>query len=225
LDVFDGVLFLSQPGEIPARLLEKIRSPQRRIVGFGSAFDPDDVPCIDLLPPQAIHSMLDHLYELGHRRIACLNTQPVGSSENRRIATWEEWCGHKGVDGTLINRPVGMFEQSAPHAYRVMMDELNASPLRDTAIFCVTESAAVGAMRALRENSIQIGPGVAVCAIGDLGLNRFYGPSLTALEVPDPRPFIGHAVEWMLSGDKPWQGPRIMMPRNLGLFVGESTSR
>jgi DNA-binding LacI/PurR family transcriptional regulator len=223
LDVFDGVFFISQPGTMPQRLIEKIKDPKRRVVGFGQAFAGGLAPCIDLMPPESVNLMLDHLYEAGHRRIACLNVQVIGASEERRIACWRQWCEQRGVMGTLLNRPAPIFTDTAPHAHRIVTDQLNAGPLRDSAIFCITEAAAMGAARALLDRGVRVGRDVALCTIADHGLNEFFSPSITAIEVPDPRPFIAVAAEWMFGRTPQWTGPRVLVPQVPRFFVGEST--
>lgn len=224
LTSFDATFFLLQPEPIPERLRQHLNDSSKRIVGFGQGFADLNLPCIEFLPPRFVQILLDHVHDQGHQQIACLNVQPIGLSEQRRIEQWQVWHQAHKTEGQLINEPVELFGRAMPQAHRVMGRLLDAKSFNDTAVFCLTESAAIGAARAMLERGVHPGRDIAVCTVAELGHNRFMWPSITAIELPDPRPYIRQAFDWMVAEQRePWDA-HTLSPVTPPLFIGESTA-
>ena len=49
-------------------------------------------------------------------------------------------------------------------------------------------------------------------------------PRLTALEPPDPTPFISYCLDWMFRPGENWKGPLLMQPAEVPLLIRESTA-
>ena len=108
-------------------------------------------------------------------------------------------------------------------AYKAMDEILSAPQRKETAWFCTTALAAVGAMRAIFDHGLVPGQDLAICADSGEGFAAMLNPSLTVLESIDPTPFINYCLEWMMRPTQSWQGPLLMQPLDVPLFVGEST--
>ena len=96
-----------------------------------------------------------------------------------------------------------------------------AGAFDSTALVCITLPAAMGAMRALYERGLKPGKDMSLCSANDEGLAAFLCPSLTAVQMPDPLPYLTLSMEWM--GGKDHVGPLLSRPDEASLFIGEST--
>jgi len=164
---------------------------------------------------------LEHLVNLGHRRIDCLNSQPRAPIIEGRIGSWETFIGDRGIEGSLYS-----LTEFAPleSAYQLVRNKLRAGSLLGPAMLCTTAPAALGAMRAFYEAGLKAGHDVSLCAVNDEGIGPYLVPSLTSLQSPPRVVYLRKALDWMLSGGQ-WQGPLLLQPHEseVPLFVGEST--
>jgi DNA-binding LacI/PurR family transcriptional regulator len=78
-------------------------------------------------------------------------------------------------------------------------------------------------MRAILDRGLMPGRDIAVCAANGEEIASMLNPPLTALEAPDPTPFISYCLDWMSKGSQPWQGPLLMEAPEVPLIIREST--
>ncbi|MBN1674852.1 MAG: substrate-binding domain-containing protein [Kiritimatiellae bacterium] len=220
---FDGTFLVPSSEAMPPHVIDRLRGRPRPLVSLELDLTAHGIPSLDLFPTASIDRLLDHLAALGHRHIVCLNTQPANPITQERIARWRFWCARQGVDGALIDEPVEPFHSALERAYTVMARRLKARAFAGTAIVAVTEAAALGAMRALRERGFRIGRDISIGAVNDEGLARYLNPTLTALQMPDPAPYLEFCLDWMAAGGGEWAGPLLIQPSDVPLFKGEST--
>jgi DNA-binding LacI/PurR family transcriptional regulator len=224
LEAFDGVFLMPSSEGIPASVLERFhRTPH--LVSLENDLSEWNVPSVHLLPPRFVHVLGDHLHRLGHRHIDCLNTQPMDSVIQRRSEQWLLWRRLHRVEGRLINEPVQPYQHAAPQAYDVMKRLLSAGEFTATALVCLTNSAALGAIRALLEHGVRVGKDVSVCAMEGGQQGHLMWPSWTVLNTPEPDVYIEACVEWMAKRIEPWTGPMLMEPATMTVCKGESTGQ
>jgi DNA-binding LacI/PurR family transcriptional regulator len=219
---FDGVFLIPGSEAIPPPLLARFAQAQH-LVSLENDLSDCGVPSVHLLPPRFIHCLGDHLHRLGHRHIDCLNTQPPDRVIQRRAEQWLLWQRMHKVKGRLINEPVQPFAHPAPKAYDVMHRLLEAGEFKATALVCLTNEAATGAIRALQEHELRVGKDVSVCAVEGGMTARLQCPSRTVLEPPEPDVYVELCVDWFARRTEPWVGPLLVEPPTLSLFAGEST--
>jgi hypothetical protein len=221
---FDGVFFVPYGEALPERLLPHFRNNGRKpLVSFELNLTAWGVPSLDLFPAAAVQRLLNHLFELGHRQVDCLATQPANLIIQERIAQWRLWCALHGTPGRLIQEPVNSYESGFDKAYTVMSRECRQNRFHTTALLGVSLVEALGALRAFHEQGLRVGRDVSVCAVNDEGLARFLWPSLTSLELPDPAPYLKICLEWMARGGRNWSGPLLLQIPEVPLFKGGST--
>ncbi len=222
LERFDGVFMMPNSELIPGALLKRLGSA-KHLVSLENDLSQWNVPSICLLPPRFIHSLGDHLYALGHRRIDCLNTQPEDHVIEQRMDQWLLWQRMHKIEGRLIREPVAPYDHAAPRAYAVIKQMLSNGKFNATGLVCLTNAAAVGATRALQEHGLQVGRDVSVCAMEGETDAPFQWPSRTVLEIPKPDIYVEVCMDWFAKRTEPWLGPRLLEPSSLTLFKGEST--
>ncbi|HOF41998.1 MAG TPA: substrate-binding domain-containing protein [Candidatus Hydrogenedentes bacterium] len=224
LEGFDGVFLVPIPDAIPPRVTERLMSA-KRLVMVDHDMSHLGIPSIQLFPPVFVQRLLDHLAALGHQRIDCLNVHSLHPVIEQRIKQWQIWCRVHGYEGQLFQGQTKPHEAPYAVAYRTFKRLLDEKRFHATALLCVTAPAAIGAMRALHEQGIQPGRDVSVCAVNSESMGETLIPSLTALEAPDPTPYVAECVDWMADSQKNWVGPLLVQPAEIPLVARESTGK
>ncbi|MEX0744146.1 MAG: substrate-binding domain-containing protein [Phycisphaeraceae bacterium] len=219
----DGMFLIPSCEPMPDRIMERLRSAGRSLVILGQDMSTLGLPSINLFPAVAIHQLLDHLAELGHRHIDCFNVQTLDPVVQARIDQWNLWRASHRMTGRVLGNPIAPYEQPLMSAYTQMGRILDEGQFQGTALLCLTAPAAIGAVRAMTDRDISVGKDVSVCVINDEGLARFMTPSLTSIEPPDPAPYLSVCLDWMIGPSEQWVGSLLLEPSRLPLFVGTST--
>jgi DNA-binding LacI/PurR family transcriptional regulator len=222
LRAFDGVLLVPTSEAIPPRVLGRF-SESRKLVGLDCDLTHAGVPSVRIFRPDSVRLIGDHLHELGHRRIDCLNVQPRDGEINARIDQWHRWTQRRSVGGRLIDQPVRSYAEPTAKAHEVMSGLLDADEFDATALVCTTVPAANGAVRAMHDHGITVGRSVSVAVMESSELTRFMTPSLTAVRTPALDGYVERCVRWLAGGRGRWEGPLLVEPAAAGLFLGEST--
>ena len=223
LEGFDAVFFGIFGHDLTPHLVRTIRRCKTPVVFLGTDASGEGFPSIQLTAPEQVERLLRHLRDGGHERVACLNTQAHNAVTRRRLAIWRAWVGadHHRL---LVDEPVAPFESASEQAYRSASKTFAAGGFDATALFCCTAAAAKGVYRAAHEHGVVIGRDLAICAADDgVGEASLLVPSLTALQDPDPTPYLERCFAWFARGGKGWQGPLLNQAGSSPLFVGEST--
>ena len=223
MDRSDGVLLYPNADPVPPHVMDRLRDHRTPLVVLDTDWSMHGIRSIDLMPAAQIRQMLEYLADLGHQRIACLNTQPMTMDIPERIKQWETWMGERGWSGRLICEPVSAYGDSVGRSFETLTKFLLARKPDFTAMLCVTAAAAIGAMRAMLDAGIRIGQDVSVCAINDEGLARYLNPTLTATQTPDIAPFLEVVFEWIQQRKADWDAPILLQPTSVPLFIGAST--
>ena len=219
LENLDGVFFLPQTQDIPDWLISMLREAKGRVVVLDQDESAAGLPSVIMFPPASESKLLDHLVALGHRRIDCLITQRDNDLAHGRVGAWRQYLEDKGLTGQLRSL---MTSQPLESGYRVIRDALAEGRPLASAIFCTSVWAAIGAMRALQEANLEIGRDVSVCAVNDEGIGHYLLKTLTALESPPRAKYLRKPVDWMLGDEQAWDGPLLIQPDDVPLFIGES---
>jgi LacI family transcriptional regulator len=138
-------------------------------------------PWVDADHAAATDAAVRHLYERGHRRIALLGCPPAPGAPEDRVAGWRRSCRALGLpapDGLVIRTADGIAGGRAGAARL-----LDADP-RPTAVVAVSDDLAVGALHAITERGLRVGPDVAVTGVGDSAVCRAVRPALTTVRLP-----------------------------------------
>lgn len=220
----DGLIVIPSTEPIPASLLREFSSPQRKVVFFDDDMTDHALPSIRLFATAHITRLFEHLWDLGHRRIDCLNAQGHNHEIDRRISHWRSWLGDRGGIGVLWDFPAPAFEDPTVWAYRAMRDLLRKPTHSLSAIVCTTQPTAIGAIRACHEEGLRVGRDVSICTINNEPTGRYFVPSLTGLELPDIEPLLDKVFTWFAEpSPSPWTGSARIVPERAKLLKGEST--
>ena len=119
---------------------------------------------------------LEHLVDLGHRRIALVNGFPhVRPSRDRAAALFRLRAAHPGLETKVA---AGAF--TAEHGYTATID-LMAGPSRPTALVAGGNQVLSGVLQALQELGASIPGDVSLVACDDVPMARFLSPRLATV--------------------------------------------
>ncbi|PKR51822.1 LacI family DNA-binding transcriptional regulator [Thalassospira marina] len=146
----------------------------------GRTDHPDDYSWLDIDNEQAFVEAVTYLRGLGHVKIACLGGDPTMNFAWQRrsgyLRAMAEQNGHIGV-GYLID---GITDELTAFraAQRLLAITENDRP---TALLCVTDAVAIGAMHALTRAGLRVGEDISIMGFDGLPIGRAVQPALTTL--------------------------------------------
>ncbi|MEV6706288.1 LacI family DNA-binding transcriptional regulator [Micromonospora wenchangensis] len=165
----------------------------------------------------AAREMTAHLIGTGRRRVAAVGAQhtPEGAGARLRLA---------GYTAALADANIGYDERlvAATPAWQradgaAALRHLLASGARPDAVFCFSDTLALGALRALHEAGLRVPADVAVAGFDDIEDGRFSVPTLTTVS-PDKERIARLAVDLLagrLAGERDAPAREVTAPHRL----------
>lgn len=174
---------------------------------------------------------IDHLMELGHRKVAFFRGPPVipdsegrwsaieRSAEEKGIELREDSVFNIGDDPTSGAFSVNEFYR-AGHAFGRELVERGSGI---TALFAFNDPSAIGAMRAFREAGLRVPDDISVVGFDDIDSAGFHNPGLTTIRQPlrEMGSLAAEALVTHLAGDGDLPEQLIVEPE---LVVRESSA-
>ncbi|RME51493.1 MAG: LacI family transcriptional regulator [Caldilineae bacterium] len=190
-------------------------------VAFGRANPDWDFAYVDVDGGDGIRQATEHLLSLGHRRIAVLGWPQTSRTGEDRLQGYRAAMQQAGLvpDPAWIARGENRVAAGAEMAHRL----LNAPPARrPTALVCMSDTLAIGAIHAARNLGMVVGRDVSITGFDDTPLIQYIHPPLTTVRQPIWE--VGQRIIAMLfdilDGDMPAEHQILLPPR---LIVRQST--
>ncbi len=158
--------------------IEFLRETRFPFVAHGRTEDPRGYAWLDTDNVAAFADATGHLADLGHCRIAL-----IGGPEDLNFARLRRQGFRRGLDDRRLaardeyERPGDMTENGG-HAAATALLDLAEPP---TAILCVNDITAFGAMRAVRERNLEVGRDVSIIGYDGLPMAAYLDPPLTTI--------------------------------------------
>ena len=136
---------------------------------------------------RGIEKIIDYLHSLGHRRLGFVGHHAMLAPINERMKTV--------LDAVARNPSLEVrtaADADTLEGGRQAARSLLASGYEPTAIICVNDITAVGALRELRERGIRVPEDMSVTGFDNVKLSEFCYPALTTVHIP--REHIGHII-------------------------------
>jgi LacI family repressor for deo operon, udp, cdd, tsx, nupC, and nupG len=177
----DGLIFLGHRLPKPAADLVKALAPRCAPVVNGCEFSPRlGVPGVHIDNAKAAADVMDHLYTLGHRRIAVV-TGPLASPLSRdRLRGTTSRARTEGAEHDLTIMQ-GDFSIASGAA---AADELLNHAHLPTAIFCFNDEMAMGVIDAAKRRGVRVPQDLSVAGFDDIRFARHVDPPLTTIAQP-----------------------------------------
>lgn len=175
----DGIII---PSSIASdQLLEKLTAMEFPCVILGYNENPmSEISWVDINNVQAGALAVRHLYQHGYRRIACLMDGEKEIFSRDRITGYRrelEACGLPYA-AELIQQQLSTLEAGKS----CVRNMLNTGEPPD-AVICGNDRLALGALRAARQEKIQVPKEFGILSFDDTVLTEFAEPSITSLDV------------------------------------------
>jgi LacI family transcriptional regulator len=202
--------------EMSAGLLREIMDREIAVTFFDLDAVSARVSTIKFNYSAGIYQVVEHLYQLGHRRIAFVGGHPLKSIKARETAYIESMRKFGLKPG-----PVMPGNQSIESGFSAGL-KIAKLPERPTAVVAMNDLTAFGVIRALSQSGLRVPQDVSVVGFDRTFLAQYFVPSLTTVDIhPD---HIGRlAVDCLhkLSTSEKPRGEEHLV--DLQLIVGEST--
>lgn len=160
------------------RILRELDIP---FVSHGRSNDCADTAWIDVDNEGAFVEMTAHLAGLGHRHIAHIGGHPVYNFARQRAEGWRRGLKEAGLAAAP---KYGETTELSFEGGRGAMERLLKLDTVPTAVCCVSDVVAVGAMQAIREAGLRPGHEISVIGYDGLDLGAWLDPPLTTMRQP-----------------------------------------
>lgn len=127
---------------------------------------------------QASKDAVNHLIELGHRRIAMVNGKRTAIVSRQRYAGYEQALKEAGLELIPDYVSVGNFEEE--DAFRATMELLTKHP-EITAIFCASDVMAIGAIKAAEKAGRKIPEDLSIVGFDDIPVAKYVHGGITTI--------------------------------------------
>ena len=176
----DGILIASS--STADSTIAELRREKVPFVLLNSASRASDDLAVTPDNRQGVSAALDHLIQLGHRRIGLIAApQTTVTGQERLLAARAALRRHHlSIDDALVAVADSFSEVSGYRAARRLL--LDGEPL--TAIFCANDLIALGAIRFAREIGLAVPADLSVVGFNNIPQSELFDPPLTTVHVP-----------------------------------------
>jgi DNA-binding LacI/PurR family transcriptional regulator len=159
--------------------LDVLSQRHRYVVGVTDRIARRQVPGVYGDGVEGTRLALEHLWALGHRRIACFSDDRT-SDGRQRMELYEAFMRERGA-GDHVRREMTDLEPEP--SYRVGMRFFRGfyGSDRPTAIYATSDSIAIGLMQAAFQTGISIPQGLSIVGFDDIDFASFAIPPLTTV--------------------------------------------
>lgn len=188
----DAILLLGDTRDQP-RLLQDLAGAHVPVVALWQGTQTTGVPSVRVDNYAGIRSILDHLTELGHRRIAFLGGSRLGDIKEREDA----FVQHIARLREPLREGYIQHGVNDPATGVAALERLLALPEPPTAVVASTDVLALGLLHAAYEHDLRVPDQLSITGFDDIPLVPFTVPALTTVRMP-VREMVEQAVTMAL---------------------------
>lgn len=159
-------------------LQEQIKTP---IIVLNRSFENKSLYSFGFDQEQLARIAVEHLIELGHKKIACLTNPIEGQTGRRRLKAYREALAKHNIpyDDSLVYDGFSILEGGYKAAQQLLDNKADF-----TAILACNDDMALGAIRALYERGVSVPQDISVVGIDDEPASRYSIPALSTVSLP-----------------------------------------
>lgn len=220
----DGVLLMEVQLQDPR--LEVLRRSATPYALIGRTADLEGVPHVDIDFAVTIERAVDHLMDLGHRRILMI----TGSQVQPSFRSYGPWvrgeAAFRAVAACRDLQPLFMVGDVTPAGGRLLADRLASEMPQATAVIVMNEICALGFMSGLHQHRVRVPEDLSVMAIASQQMAAVVDPPLTIMRAPGKE--LGElgldTLVRQLEGAEPLPPQLVACPLELGQSTGRVRS-
>lgn len=177
----DGLIVLGHRLPPTAREIVQQLGPRAPVVN-GCEFDPAlGIPSVHIDNAAAARAAMEHLYGLGHERVAVVGGPPDNPLHQQRLEGAKAAARARGRLRQLVLAPGDFSVESGYAAARQLLGQGSSTP---TAAFCFSDQMALGVLAACRDLGLNVPHDFSVIGFDDLVSSRYLTPPLTTISQP-----------------------------------------
>jgi len=178
----EGVLLVVAAAPTPLSQLSRMMDAGMRLVCLDRIPDRVPVDSVSVEDVSAAELGVDHLIEMGHRRIAIVTGPQTLKNERQRLQGYKQSLQRAeiAIDPDLIwtgnNRPEDV--------NAICLDRLREMAVRPDAIFATNGPTGLGALRAFRDCGLETPEDIGFVTFDELTVDDLFKPSITTVVQP-----------------------------------------
>jgi LacI family transcriptional regulator, galactose operon repressor len=182
--------------EMEPALMDELTDSRIPVVFYDVGTPRPNITNIRVNYRRGVEKVIEYLHNLGHRRLGFVGHHAVLGPINERLKTVNEAAARFSGMEVRTAADTDTLE-GGRQAARTLLASYDP-----TAIICVNDVMAVGALRELRERGLRVPEDISVTGFDNVKLSEFCHPALTTVHIPRDR--IGHIICARLApnGDK-----------------------
>jgi LacI family transcriptional regulator len=173
--------------EMAPAIMQELTESRTPVVFYDVGTPRQNITKIRVNYRRGIEKVIGYLHGLGHRRLGFVGHHATLGPINERMEAVSD-AVRQNPALELRTAAAGDTLEGGRQATRSLLD----SNFRPTAIICVNDVMAVGALRELRERGIRVPEDMSVTGFDNVKLSEFCCPALTTVHIPRDR--IGHII-------------------------------
>ncbi len=181
--------------EMEESIVQELTESQLPIVFYDVGTAGGNITKIRVNYRKGVERIVEYLVALGHEKMAFIGHHAIlGPIDERRRAlfdTVKTVCPRATIDVAA--------DADSLDGGRQAVREVLAGGRTPTAIICVNDLMAVGALKELRERGVRVPQDISVTGFDNIKLSEFCYPALTTVHIPRDR--IGHTLFTSLAPD------------------------
>jgi DNA-binding LacI/PurR family transcriptional regulator len=175
----DAILLLGDMRDEP-KFLDDLRASQTPVIALWHGSELEGVPTVNIDNRAGMVAALDHLVDLGHRRIAFIGGRPLGDIRERRTA-YVEYLEQHGIE---VPDDYVQNVSNDPSGGDAALRTLSALDPLPTAVVCTTDHLATGVLHAAADLGVDVPGSLSVVGFDDIPIASYTVPSLTTVHMP-----------------------------------------
>jgi DNA-binding LacI/PurR family transcriptional regulator len=175
----DAILLLGDMRDEP-KFLDDLRASQTPVIALWHGSELEGVPTVNIDNRAGMVAALDHLVDLGHRRIAFIGGRPLGDIRERRTA-YAEYLEQLGIE---VPDEYVQNVNNDPSGGDAALRTLSALDPQPTAVVCTTDHLATGVLHAAADLGVDVPGSLSVVGFDDIPIASYTVPSLTTVHMP-----------------------------------------
>lgn len=175
----DGLILLTPL--LDDKGLKELEALEIPAVVMGELED-SNLSSVDIDNRLAAQKAVQHLINLGHRKIACITNAKLSfSSAFQRLAGYKDALAIAGIeyDEALVQEA-----DFDPQSGYDAMDTLLDGEKNFTGVFVASDNVAIGALSAIRNRNLSVPEDLSLIGFDDLPWSKFTTPPLTTIHLP-----------------------------------------
>lgn len=195
----EGFVVLS-PASLHSSIILELKSAEIPFICTAKLIGEPDIVYIDSNNRKGAELAIQHLIELGHRKIAFAG-KPALTSNHERLQGYRETLNQNNIE--VNENYIQTIEVSTIESGFDMMNNLLNLEDPPTAVFSSCDIMAYGAIKAIRERGLRVPEDISIVGFDDIPLSKNMIPSLTTIRQPASEKgatAVGELIDYLVDG-------------------------